>query len=325
MLNSVLANLNCSTMRPLLNFAFLLVLVSCQAPLSQDKPTEGSWHIAISPGKLSAALSPESPLLPLISAHRGGRFLEGLPENSIAAFEYTLSVCPAILEMDISMTKDSVLVLLHDASLDRTTNGTGKIEDKTWEAIRNLRLKDDFGGLTEHAIPTLEEALRWGKGKAILSLDVKRGVPFKKVVEWIHATDTRDCVFIITYNPADAKKVYQLDPNLMISASLRNTEEIRRMDKTGIPYSNLLAFTGTILSEKNHYQTLRSKGTTSIQGTMGNLDKMAETRGSEIYKNILGLGAAILATDRPEEAWEAIQPEQIEKANDNFFIRFVTK
>lgn len=312
-------------MRPLFILAALCVFISCQTSLPQDKVTQGAWHIAISPGKLSEALSPESQLLPLISAHRGGRYLEGLPENSIAAFEYTLSVCPAILEMDISMTKDSVLVLLHDASLDRTTNGTGKIEDKTWVEIKDLKLKDDFGKLTEHSIPTLEETLRWGKEKAILSLDVKRGVPFEKVVEWIHATATQDYVFIITYNPADAKKIYQLDPTLMISATLRNAEEMERMDKSGIPYARLLAFTGTILSEKKHYQTLRSKGSTSIQGTMGNLDKMAQARGAEVYKDIVGLGAAILATDRAEGAWKAIQPSQIEKTDNNFSVKFVTK
>lgn len=308
---------------PRLFFVFISVflLSTCQVNLPQENSHSGSWHIYIPEGKLSAALSPGSPLLPLVSAHRGGRFLPGLPENSLAAFEHTLSVGPAILEMDISLTQDSVLVLLHDASLDRTTNGTGKIQDKTWAELKALRLKDDFGQLTAYPIPTLEEVLEWGKGKAILSLDIKRGVPFERVIEKVRSTGTQDYVFLITYNPADAKKVHALDPDLMISATLRNAEEIARMEETGVPFSRLLAFTGTTLSAKNHYKALSDRGISSIQGTMGNLDKMAEARGPVIYQQMTDIGIGILATDRPEEALQAIRPELQEMTTPHFSLK----
>jgi len=63
--------------------------------------------------------------IPVISGHRGG-IIKGFPENSIESFENTLKHTPAFFEIDPRLTKDGVMVLMHDATLERTTNGTGK-------------------------------------------------------------------------------------------------------------------------------------------------------------------------------------------------------
>jgi len=68
--------------------------------------------------------------VPLISGHRGGT-TKGFPENCIAAFENTLRYTPAFFEIDPRLTKDSVIVLMHDPTLERTTNGSGKVSDFT--------------------------------------------------------------------------------------------------------------------------------------------------------------------------------------------------
>src|SRR5690554_341347 len=64
----------------------------------------------------------------IVSGHRGTMEL-GLPENSIASMEKVLEHTPAFFEIDPRLTKDSVVILMHDATLDRTTNGTGKVSD----------------------------------------------------------------------------------------------------------------------------------------------------------------------------------------------------
>ena len=64
----------------------------------------------------------------IVSGHRG-TIEAGLPENSIAAFEAVLRKTPAIFEIDPRYTKDSVAILMHDSTLDRTTNGKGKVSD----------------------------------------------------------------------------------------------------------------------------------------------------------------------------------------------------
>src|SRR5690606_3823 len=99
---------------------------------------------------------------------------DGYPENAIETFEYWAKQFPLIIECDVRMSKDSVLVLMHDETLDRTSNGNGAIHKSTLDELKKLRLKDSNGELTDYQIPTLEEALIWGKGNVIFTLDVKQ-------------------------------------------------------------------------------------------------------------------------------------------------------
>lgn len=101
---------------------------------------------------------------PLISSHRGGS-AEGIPENSIQAFERAITFSPAMIETDIAMTKDSVLILMHDDKLDRTTTGKGFVSDFTYAEVQSFYLKDYKNNHTTYKIPTLEEALNWEKIK----------------------------------------------------------------------------------------------------------------------------------------------------------------
>ena len=165
--------------------------------------------------------------LPVLSAHRGGPY-PGYPENCIETFQNILNHYPSTLEVDVSVTKDSVLILMHDWSLDRTTTGTGRVNDTYYDDLDNLFLEDNDSVLTEFKIPTLEEALLWAKGKTVLNLDIKRGVPFKKVVDLVHQTETQASVLIIVYSISDGIKVNNLDPDLMLSLAIRSQEELDR-------------------------------------------------------------------------------------------------
>lgn len=242
---------------------------------------------------------------PLISAHRGGPY-PGYPENCIATFDHTLQYTPAIIELDVAMTADSVLVLMHDNSLDRTTTGTGPVLDYTWAQMQNLFLKDQEGQVTSYKIPSFAEALAWAKGKTVLSVDIKRGVPYKKVLEEIQAADMEPNVFIITYSAGQAAAIHRLNPHVLISASVRNMEELQRMEETGIPSDKILAFTGTRRSPQELYTALHQKGIMCIIGTMGNLDRQAVARGGEVYRQLVQSGVQMLSTDRPLEAAEAL-------------------
>ena len=83
----------------------------------------------------------------LVSGHRGGRE-KGFPENSIEGFENVLRQLPAFFEIDPRLTKDSVIVLMHDATLDRTTTASGRLADYTWDELQDVRLKDYDGRVT---------------------------------------------------------------------------------------------------------------------------------------------------------------------------------
>jgi glycerophosphoryl diester phosphodiesterase len=76
-----------------------------------------------------------------------------------------------IVEIDVQRTSDGQLVILHDGTVDRTTNGKGFVKDMSLEAIKKLRLRNAQGRVTYHTVPTLEEAMLVLKGKAMVNLD----------------------------------------------------------------------------------------------------------------------------------------------------------
>ncbi|MEA2077949.1 MAG: glycerophosphodiester phosphodiesterase family protein [Candidatus Marinimicrobia bacterium] len=250
--------------------------------------------------ELQAFFSWDEDRIPVLSAHRGGPY-PGYPENCIESFENILDHIPSTLEVDISVTKDSVLILMHDWSLDRTTTGTGSVNETLYDDLDDLFLEDNDGNQTPYLIPTLEKVLLWAKGKTVLNLDIKRGVPFKKVIDLVHQTGTQASVLIIVYSIEDGVKVNRLDPELMLSLAIRNEEELLRAKEAGIPMDRVTAFTGTHLQKKKLYNMLHEEKVFANCGTLGNLDKKAETKGDHLYKRWEKLGIDIFATDRPLE------------------------
>lgn len=244
--------------------------------------------------------------IPMVSAHRGGPY-PSFPENAMETFANVLKYTPAIIELDVAMTKDSVLVLMHDDELDRTTTGNGPVNESTYSEIQALFLEDNEGNLTEFKVPTLKEALTWSKGKALLTVDVKRSVPFEKIVEEIRETGSEAYAAVITYTFPAAKKLHLMAPELMLSVTIRNVEEIKLFEATEIPWTRVIAFTGIAERPLEFNQAIHEKGVFTILGVLGNLDKSAEARGDQIYLGFVQRGADILATDRPIEASAIIQ------------------
>lgn len=94
------------------------------------------------------------------------------PENSIKAIGLSIEKKVQMIEIDIRMTSDKEFVIMHDKSVNRTTNGTGNVSSLTLAQIKNLSLKDNAGKVTEHKIPTLKEALEAGRGKIYYNIDL---------------------------------------------------------------------------------------------------------------------------------------------------------
>ncbi|MEO1022096.1 MAG: glycerophosphodiester phosphodiesterase family protein [Bacteroidota bacterium] len=242
----------------------------------------------------------------LISAHRGGPY-PGYPENAIETFQNIIDHTPAFIECDVMMTRDSVLVLMHDYTLDRTTTGTGRVSETTYQSLQSLYLVDNEGNETTFKIPTLDEALAWGKGKALFTLDIKRGVPFDMVLDAINRYDASRYAAVITYRMEDAQYVHRQNADVMISVSAGSFGAWEQLKKSGIPYNRMLGFMGTREPEPAIFDTLKAHGIWTILGTLGNLDRSTEARGDELYLEFYRNGADILATDRPLEVHKVLQ------------------
>ena len=105
----------------------------------------------------------------MVVSHRGD--WRNWPENSIPAIESVIGMGVDIMELDLKLTKDSVLVLCHDKTIDRTTNGRGRVCDITYDSIRRCVLKTGHGVKTSLKMPTLREALAVCKDRIAVNID----------------------------------------------------------------------------------------------------------------------------------------------------------
>jgi len=237
---------------------------------------------------------------PKISVHRGGNSIKNYPENCLETIQYVNDKMKAIYEIDVAKTKDGELVLMHDNAIDRTTTGTGLIKNKTYAELKAYNLVDDFGNETSFKIPLFSDVLEWSiANNVVLSVDIKRSVPQSEVIKAIKDVNAEDVCIIITYDLSQAKRAYALAPDMMLSVSGRNDVEVDALLESGIPTKNMIAFTGTRLSDKSLFKKLHNNDILCMLGTLGNLDKRAEARGDNLYNEWLSLGADMLATDRP--------------------------
>jgi glycerophosphoryl diester phosphodiesterase len=110
----------------------------------------------------------------MVVAHRG--CWQKTSENSIDAIKACIAAGIDMVELDVRLTRDNVLVLMHDATVDRMTDGKGKVSDLDWAELRKLRLREGKGGntaLTDRHIPSFEEGLRAAKDRILINLDPK--------------------------------------------------------------------------------------------------------------------------------------------------------
>ncbi|MDY3547698.1 glycerophosphodiester phosphodiesterase family protein [Riemerella anatipestifer] len=105
----------------------------------------------------------------MVVAHRAD--WRDAPENSIWAIRKAIEKGVDMVELDVALTKDSILILMHDKTIDRTTTGKGSPKDYTLAELKNFYLRDGLGVKTQMKIPTLEEALNETHGKVLVNLD----------------------------------------------------------------------------------------------------------------------------------------------------------
>lgn len=133
----------------------------------------------------------------LVIAHRSD--WRNYPENSLEAMESAIDMGVDIAEMDVAKTKDNQLVIIHDITIDRTTNGKGLVSDWTLDSLRKLYLKDGLGVETKYKIPTLEEALLVCKGRILVNLDKSYDF-FNQAYEIAKKTGTTKQIVMKGYN-----------------------------------------------------------------------------------------------------------------------------
>jgi len=243
---------------------------------------------------------------PLISGHRGGA-QAGYPENCIETFENVLRHTPATFEIDPRLTKDSVIVLMHDPTLDRTTNGTGKLSDYTWEQVKKLKLKDSNGKVTNFRIPSLDEVISWSKGRTVVILD-KKDVPFAMTADKIKKRQAEAHVMVTVHTADEATFYYEDNPRIMFEAFVKTKEALLEYEKAGIPWNQIMAYVGPEMKTVNKplYDMLHERGVMCMISAAPVYDKLDSARRIGAYQDIIRSGVDIIESDRPIEVARSI-------------------
>ncbi|GBR02920.1 glycerophosphoryl diester phosphodiesterase [Acetobacter oeni LMG 21952] len=158
---------------------------------------------------------------PVVVAHRGchnaapWRGLSEASENSFDALDHCVALGVDVMETDVRRTRDGALVMIHDATVDRVTDGHGRVSDLTLAAIGKLHLRENEGGpgaaLTNRTIPTLAEMLARAGTKIVLNLDVKDAI-YAEVIAAVVEAGAADRVIVKTGAGVNSPSLAGLPP-----------------------------------------------------------------------------------------------------------------
>lgn len=159
----------------------------------------------------------------IVAAHRGD--WRNFPENSLEGIDNAIKMGVDIVELDVKRTKDSILIIMHDKTLNRTTNGKGRISDVTMDSISKLRLLNGCAIRTISKVPTLEQALLHAKGKIMVNLDQADSY-FDQVYDIIKKTGTTKQIIMKGSKPIeDVKKDFGKYLNSVIYMPIVNLDK----------------------------------------------------------------------------------------------------
>lgn len=150
-----------------------------------------------------------------IVAHRGGAGI-GL-ENTLSCIEKGIACGADMIEIDIHLTKDGHLLVCHDETVDRTTNGKGKIREMNLDEIRKLHVVDANKNMTEEHLPTLSEVMELVNGRTKLLVEIKRtkniyqGIE-QKLMDEIEKFHTSSWVVVQSFNDSVLANIHAINP-----------------------------------------------------------------------------------------------------------------
>ena len=268
------------------------------------------WSLAL--GGFSAVLGTVSAaapdmIAPLFAAHRGGAAL--WPENSLLAFGNALALGVDYLELDVHLSRDGEVMVIHDATLERTTTGSGTVRERTAAELGALRLKDRGGAVTAEPVPTLDQVVALAAaGKRQMLLEIKTDEQRRRypgIEEKVFAVLDRH-----RFTPLAIVMSFE-------GETWRRLRQLRPETRTGALYSPRMLPASEIERE---LQLLRQAGVGFVgleQRTVtADVARQARLAGltlgvwtvneREAIERFIGHGVGIVITDRPDLAKAAL-------------------
>ncbi len=252
----------------------------------------------------------------VVISHRGD--WRNWPENSIPAIESIIKMGVDMMELDVKMTKDSVLVLMHDQTINRMTNGKGLIKDMTYDSLMTFKLKRAHNVTTDSLrIPTLREALLCCKDRILVNVD--HAYPYyKEIVELTEELGVTGQVLmkgksnIDKVNEDMAKHENNLlyMPIIDINRPKGQALFAEYLERNVVPMAFEVCWQVPGEEIDNCAAEIKKMGSKlwvntfwpSVCGGLGNDDDaaLAAADPAEVYAQYLEMGASMIQTDRPE-------------------------
>lgn len=253
----------------------------------------------------------------LLIGHRGGPSRD-YPENAVETFEHSFHAGTHGMEIDIAETKDRVLVLMHDDTLDKTTTGHGPVADATWADLQNLTLRT-YSRVTGYPPSSLEAALRFAVANhALLELDKKPTASWTPIIADVRKFKAENNVFLVTYTDEQAFEVHKLAPDLIISVTIKSDAQLGALIAKGLKPDHLVAWTGNETPDPALWKAISARGVEPEFGTLGGKDSLdnsywSDGDGSEFTNLVDHDKLPILVTGLTDKVSRQLS-KQIEKA-----------
>lgn len=260
-------------------------LLSAMAIQTQAQGVPVQAGIAI-PGKI------------MVISHRGEHLHH--PENTLPAFQAAIDAGADFFEGDVRTTSDGKLILMHDSSVNRTTNGTGRVQDMTFDQIRAL----DAGARSEEfkgtKVPTFDEVLDLAHGKINMYVDTK-SADAKQLIDTIVRHDMQDHV-VIYGNPFFLYEVRKIRPDLKIMPEAGPADVCKLLIKA--LQLQVVAFSEGDFKE-DVIQVAKQANVQIYVDRLGAQDKV------EDWQRAIDMGATGIQTDHPAEVVKYLKEHQM--------------
>jgi glycerophosphoryl diester phosphodiesterase len=231
-----------------------------------------------------------------VTAHRG--FSGQAPENTLTAFRAAIAAGADMIELDVHLTRDNEVVVIHDDTLERTTNGKGNVAEKTLAELKGLDAGSWFNSrFAAERIPTLAEVLEIVRNRIRVNIELKKGKNFPYTMEEladrtlavVEKAGMTDQVLFSSFDPAAVNRIKEKAPLFPIALIVDKPWEKPEDPGAGACYPTLNCRT-TVLNEEN----IRRAHTAGIRVHVWTVNT------KEAMEKFIALGVDGIITNHPD-------------------------
>lgn len=239
-----------------------------------------------------------------VIAHRGASAY--YPENTMAAFRAAVEMDAEMIELDVLLSKDGVPVVIHDETLDRTTDGEGSVSDYTLEELKRLDAGSWFGEkFRGEPIPTLEEVLEYAAGTIALNIEIKteavtdnaKGGVEEESIRLVRKYGMEDHVLFSSFDYRAISHLKELAPDIPAALLYNNNESPNRTPSELVEAYKADAFNCSFSQLNNRrLKNIREHNIPVFVYTVNNRGRM---------KKLINKGVTGIFSDKPDLLLEA--------------------